>query len=131
MLLQKKAIRNIAKASYLDHTHPLFVQYKCLKFLDIVKLKTLIIIYKAKNNMLPINLQILFITIYGIHSYGTRSSKKGNFNVKFCKTKRKLIPISIMGVKLWKQLDANVHNVKTINILKHIIKNSMFISLHD
>ena len=60
MLLQKKAIRNIAKASYLDHTHPLFVQYKCLKFLDIVKLKTLIIIYKAKNNMLPINLQFVY-----------------------------------------------------------------------
>jgi len=53
-------IRYIAKASYLDHTHPLFVQYKCLKFLLIlnnVKLKTLIIIYKAKNNILPINLQ--------------------------------------------------------------------------
>jgi len=59
-----------------------------------------------------------------------RSSKKGNFNVKFCKTKRKLIPISIMGVKLWKQLDANVHNVKTINIFKHITKNK-FISLYD
>ena len=27
--------------------------------------------------------------------------KKGNFNVKFCKTKRKLMPISIMGVKFW------------------------------
>ena len=25
MLLQKKAIHTIAKASYLDHTHPLFV----------------------------------------------------------------------------------------------------------
>jgi hypothetical protein len=50
ILLQKKAICNIAKASYLDNTHPLFVQYKCSKFLDIVKLKTLIImiiIYKA------------------------------------------------------------------------------------
>ena len=57
MLLQKKAIRNIAKASYLDYSQPLFVQNKCLKCLDIVKLKTLIIIYKAKNSMLPINLQ--------------------------------------------------------------------------
>jgi len=44
MLLQKKAIRNTAKASYLDHAHPLtlFVQYEWLKFLDTVKLKTLI-----------------------------------------------------------------------------------------
>ena len=54
--ITKKAICNIAKASYLDHTQPLFVQYKCLKFLDIVNFKTLIIIYKDKNNMLPINL---------------------------------------------------------------------------
>ena len=29
MLLQKKTIRIIAKASYLDHTHPFLVQYKC------------------------------------------------------------------------------------------------------
>ena len=26
--------------------------------------------------------------------------------------------ISIMGVKLWNKLDANLHNVKTINIFK-------------
>jgi len=57
ILLQKKAINHIAKASYLDHNNPLVVQYKCLKFVDVVKLKTSIIIYKAKNNMLPINLQ--------------------------------------------------------------------------
>ena len=37
-----------------------------------------------------------------IYSYVTRSSKKGNFNVKLCETKRKLMLISInMGVKLW------------------------------
>jgi len=57
MLLQKKAIRTISKASYLDHTHPLFIQYKCLRFLVILKLKTFITIYKTKNNILPINLQ--------------------------------------------------------------------------
>ena len=72
----------------------------------------------------------MFITIKETHSYGTRSSKKGNFNVKFCKTKRKLMPSNIMSVQLWNQLDANVRNVKTINIFKHIIKN-MFISLYD
>ena len=35
MLLQKKA----------------YVQYKCLNCLDIVKLKTLLTVYKAKNNV--------------------------------------------------------------------------------
>ena len=98
-----------------------------MQFLDILekKLKTLIIIYKDKNNMLPINLQFVSITLEEIHSYGTRSSKKGNFNVKFCKTKRKL-----MSISQYNQLDGNVSNVKTVNMFKHIIKN-MFITLYD
>jgi len=45
-------------------------------------------------------------------------------------TKTTLMSISIMGVQLWNQLDANVCIVKTINILKYIFKN-MFISLYD
>ena len=100
-----------------------------MKILDIVKLKTLIIIYKAKNNMLPINLQKTNIHNKETHSYGPRFSTKGKFNVNFCKTKRKLMSISIMGVKIWNQL-VNVRNVKIINIFKHIIKNT-FISLYD
>jgi len=80
--------------------------------------------------MLPINLQNIFITIKEIHLYGPRYIKKGNLNVKYFKMKRKLMSISVMGVKLWNQLYVNVYNVKTINILKHIIKN-MFISLYD
>ncbi len=123
-LLQKKAIRNVAKSSYLESTDPLFVQFKCLKFLDIIKLKHLIIIFKAKNNMLPINLQKMFITTDQIHSYSTRSSRKGNFNVKFCHTKRKAMSISIIGVKLWNQLDINVHNIKSTNTFKRKMKNT-------
>jgi len=45
-------------------------------------------------------------------------------------TKTTLLSISIMGVQLWNQLDANVANFKTINILKQIIKD-IFISLYD
>ena len=33
------------------------------------------------------------------------------------------MPISIMGVTLW---DANVHNVKPINIFKHIINSFLY-----
>ena len=50
--------------------------------------------------MFPINLQNMFITIEEIHSLDTRSCKKGNFNVKFCKTKKRLMSISIIDVKL-------------------------------
>jgi len=43
--------------------------------------------------------------------------------VKYCKKKRKLMSFSIIGIKLWNQLDGNVRNVKTINIVNHTIKN--------
>jgi hypothetical protein len=72
----------------------------------------------------------MFTTIKEIHSYGTRSSRKGNVNVTFCKTKRKLMSISIIGAKLRNQLHANVQNVKTINMFKQRIKN-MFISSYN
>ena len=39
MLLQKKVIRSIDIASYLDYTYPLFEQYNTLKCLHIIKLK--------------------------------------------------------------------------------------------
>ena len=66
-----------------------------------------------------------------MHSYGSRSGKKGNLNVKFVRqNKRVNMSISFIVVKLWNQLDANFRNVKTINIFKHIIKN-MLISLYD
>ena len=56
----------------------------------------------------------MLITIEEIHSYYTKSIKKGDFNVTFCQMKRKLMSISIMGVKLCNHLYANVRNVKTI-----------------
>jgi len=65
ILSQKKAIRNVAKVSYLDHNNPLFVQYKCLKFVDIVKLKTLII--KLKITCYLSIYKKMFITIKEIH----------------------------------------------------------------
>jgi len=51
-------------------------------------------LYKAKNSMLPVNLQNMFITIEEIHSYGTRSSKNQNVNVKFCKMYKKKVNVN-------------------------------------
>jgi len=67
--------------------------------------------------MLSVNLQNMFITIEEIHSYSSRSRRKRTFYVNGCKKKNVLMSVSIIGLKLLNQLDANVRNVKTINIL--------------
>ena len=74
-ILQKRAIRTIHKVSYLEHTNPLFIQSKLLKFTDIVSYQTAIIMYKAKNRQLPENIQNVFRNREG----GYRLRGKHNF----------------------------------------------------
>ena len=82
VMLQKRAIRIIDKAKYRDNTDPLFSKYKCLKFHELVYLKTLIIVHKAKNDLLPINVKIWFNKTEDVHKYNTRASPRGHFDEK-------------------------------------------------
>ena len=59
-ILQKRVIRTIKKVDYYEPTNPLFINLFTLKFWDIVDLQTLLILYKAHNNLLPTCLQSLF-----------------------------------------------------------------------
>ena len=59
-ILQKKAIRIIHNAKYLDHTNELFLQSKLLKCTDLVEFQTAQIMFKANNNVLPGNIQKVF-----------------------------------------------------------------------
>jgi hypothetical protein len=60
VLLQKRVIRIINKVDYREHTAPLFRSSHILVLVDLIKFKTLCIMYKAKHNMLPNNVQCLF-----------------------------------------------------------------------
>lgn len=62
IILQKRALRIIHKVGFLEHTHNLFTQSKLLKFDDLVKYNTSIVLYKAFNKLLPPNLQRFFKT---------------------------------------------------------------------
>ena len=52
-LLQKKAIRHVANASYLAHTEPLFQSLGILKLEDLISLERSILVHKFKHNKLP------------------------------------------------------------------------------
>ena len=53
LILQKRAIRNVAGKAHNAHTDPLFRRYKILKFPDLMKRECVIWVFKAKNNILP------------------------------------------------------------------------------
>ena len=53
-------MRLIGRAKRLDHTSCLFSELRILKVEDIVEIWTALIMYKANNNLLPVNIQKLF-----------------------------------------------------------------------
>jgi len=63
--------------------------------------------------MLSVNLQKMLKTSMYIHKYNTRSCPKGNFEVKFCRTKTRSMAISVNDVKLWNDLKIEYHNIKS------------------
>ena len=57
-ILQKRVIRLVCGVKRLVHTNALFQQLSVLKCVDLVKLKTAIIMFRAFHNELLSNLQI-------------------------------------------------------------------------
>ena len=60
-ILQKRAIRIVNKTTYREKTNPLFIKLKALTFNDLVDFKTVQIMYKAKNKLLPSSIIRLYI----------------------------------------------------------------------
>lgn len=122
IILQKRAIRTIHKVGYQEHTNPLFLQSKLLKFTDIVSYQTAIIMYKAKNHQLPANLQNLFHNREG--GYNLRSEL--NFKILKRNSTMKGFCISIAGVKLWNSLSEEQKQCPSINQFKARYRSMMF-----
>lgn len=101
VLLQKKAIRIINKRGYREHTNDLFLATRQLKFKDLVDLKCLILMWKAKQRMLPDAVQNLFHVV----SQDVCHRRKHNFRSSFARTTQKQKCVSVYGVKLWNSMN--------------------------
>ena len=98
-------MRIINKVNYLESTNPLFVKSCTLKFVDLVYLKTLEIMFRANNNSLPPSIQCLF------------KLREGNYNLRGflifelytkVRTNIKARCISVLGVKKWNSLSNEI-----------------------
>lgn len=95
--MQKKAMRIVCNVGYYVHTNYLFLKLQTLKFKDIVDLKTTQIMYKAKNKVLPNNIQKWFKERDS--RYNLR--RRGNLSQSMARTTLKSMCISVNGVRLW------------------------------
>src|SRR5271170_6699147 len=98
-LLQKRAIRICAGASFRSPTSPLFVCLKKLKLHDINKLQTLLFVFKFKNNMLP-NCCMHYAVISDVER--THNTRNVPYLKKLrCATDIRKKSISVHGPSLW------------------------------
>ena len=126
-ILQKRAIRTIFNAGYRDHTNSLFMQSKILKLTDLVEFQTAQLMFKAKNNKLPANIQKKFTQREG--NYFLRGLF--NFKMKKVRTTRKSFCISVCGVKLWNRLKEKLKQCPNIKLLKTRLKEMILTGYKD
>jgi len=102
--MQKRAIRIVNNVGYLEHTNALFLKSRTLKFSDLVEFKTAQILYKAKLNLLPGNIQNIFRVREG--EYDLR--RRWNFKQPIVHKTLKSMYISVCGVKQWNIQDGDI-----------------------
>ena len=128
-ILQKKVLRIIIGANRYDHTNCiLFYNLRILNLYDLVKLRTSVIMYQARNNTLPVSIQHSF-TRYEGKLLNTR--QQIDFVDKFARTNVRAMSMQIVGVKLWNALDHCLKNSKTRCIFSKSYKENVLRSYYS
>ena len=111
-LLQKRAIRIISGAGYLEHTEPLFFENKILKIQDQYKHSLACYVYKHPE---------ILSNHQRNHNYQTRF--RDQFLPPFerlCITQQSVI---FNAIKLWNEIPQNIRERQSINGFKYHYKN--------
>ena len=121
---QKRIVRIIGKVHRFEHTNLLFHRFSILKFNDLVRLKISLIVHKAKQNLLPPNLQKRFMVYDENAKYTLRSL--GKFKICYVRTTKKSKCISIEGIKIYNLLPTSVKSVVNTTLFKKRFKKEVF-----
>ena len=123
--LQKKAVRIVNNAGYLDPTTPLFANFNILKLNDLYYHRLGIFMYKYTHNMLPQTFNHLFSLTSSVHSYETRSSSRGDLYVsknRTCFLRNSPFQRSII---YWNELDTGLKQCTTVASFARKLKESI------
>ena len=113
-IMQKRAMRIIHRVDYGAHTNDLFWKSKTLKLFDLVEHKTVQVLYKARNYLLPRNIQRMFHE----REQGYDLREKSNLKVGRARTTKKSFCITICGVKLWNNMSTEIKNISSVIMFK-------------
>ena len=104
-MLQKRAVRIIAKVGYRDHTTPLFAELKILRFNDLYEFCLCKFMYKYMNNALPSCFNACFTLASNVHSCNTRSASRKHLFVQYSRTTLNKNSLVNRGISNWNKLN--------------------------
>lgn len=125
LLLQKKAVRICAGASYLAHSGHLFKSLNILKIADINRVQILLFMFKYKYNMLP-KCCNHYVVVNNNNTRVHQTRCCHYFKEVGCRTNIRSYCISVQGPKFFNSLPINLQTLTSIAIFKRsIIKDIM------
>ena len=114
VILQKRAIRVVARVSSREHTGPIFSR---LKILNIEQIKTFQVgefMYKYHHGLLPLAFRGFFKLGTEIHSYFTRNA--GAYRPPFARSNTRLFSIKHVGSLMWNKIPPYIQLLPNVRI---------------
>ena len=128
VLLQKRVIRIIAGAKYLDHTDPLFKKLGLLKLTEINTYAFCKFMYKWYHSKLPTAFTNSFMYVHDVHYHNTRQSRElypTKINTNLGKTRYRY-----KGAHVWNHLlKAKVNPATSEAVFSKCIKQCIKVGL--
>ena len=76
--------------------------------------------YDISNNSAPRNVMDLFTQVATVHSYNTKSSTAGNYQIKSSRTNQQHNAFSRVGAKVWNSVPEYLRNLKKKDFTRKI-----------
>jgi hypothetical protein len=121
LVLQKKCIRIISGAGFLDHCAPLAKQCDILMLNDLYDYSVKIIMFKVFSSICCPAVSQLFLRCNNAHDVCTRSALY-NFYVYPCRTNIRRNFVANHGVQLWNLLPAAFRECMSLCVFKKLIR---------
>ena len=115
-VIHKRAIRTCNHHQYRSHTKPAFLKLNTLTIADLVKFKSMVLMYKIYNNLTPSNILSYVCMVHMTHDHDTRQA--GHFKNMYCRTTLKSMCQSIIGHVMWNKLHNDVKNSTNVIMFK-------------
>ena len=115
-ILQKRAIRHIAKADSHDHTSPLFRILNLLKLKDLLRVNVACFAHKVLNHILPPSFTDFFHRNNEVHSYSTRQAN--HIHQHPWRTNFGHLSLRTRAINVWNSLPLHFQRLQSTPLLK-------------